>query len=52
MDVYRHPSAIEPLLPKERSGRLSELTCGILKASGMIPHSPFAIASWSAAVAP
>jgi len=43
MEAYRHPSAMEPLLPKERSGRLSELTCEILKASGRLTgqvHSP------------
>ena len=43
MEVYRHPSAMEPLLPKERSSRLSELTCEILKASGRLTgqiHSP------------
>ena len=43
MEVYRHPSAMEPLLPKERNGRLSELTCEILKASGRLAgqvHSP------------
>jgi len=34
---------MEPLLPKERSARLSELTCEILKASGCLTgriHSP------------
>jgi Fic family protein len=34
---------MEPLLPKERSARLSELTCEILKASGRLTgqvHSP------------
>ncbi|MDX2109054.1 MAG: Fic family protein [Verrucomicrobiota bacterium] len=43
MDVYRDPSAMEPLLPKARSARLSELTCAILKASGCLSgriHSP------------
>lgn len=43
MEAYRHPSAMEPLLPKERSPRLSELTCEILKASGRLTgqvHSP------------
>lgn len=43
MDVYRHPGAMEPLLPKERGARLSELTCDILKASGRLTgqvHSP------------
>ena len=36
MEVYRQPSAIEPLLPKGQSGRLSELTCKILKATGRL----------------
>src|SRR5881394_3485593 len=43
MEVYRQPSAMEPLLPKGQSGRLSELTCEILKASGRLTgqvHSP------------
>jgi len=43
MDVFRHPSAMEPLLPKAQSVRLSELTCEILKASGRLTgrvHSP------------
>ncbi len=43
MEAYRHPAAMEPLLPKERSARLSELTCEILKASGRLTgqvHSP------------
>ena len=43
MDVYRHPSAMEPLLPKERGARLAELTWEILKASGCLTgqvHSP------------
>lgn len=43
MEVYRHPSSMEPLLPKERGARLSELTCEILKASGRLTgqvHSP------------
>jgi len=46
MDVYRQPSAMEPLLPKERSARLSELTCEILKASGRLTgqvHSPLVL---------
>jgi Fic family protein len=37
---------MEPLLPKERSGRLSELTCEILKASGHLSgqvHSPLVL---------
>jgi len=43
MDVYRHPSSMEPLLPKAQGARLSELTCNILKASGCLTgrvHSP------------
>lgn len=43
MDLYRNPTAMEPLLPKERAARLSELTCEIFKASGKIVgqiHSP------------
>lgn len=36
MDVYRHPSAMEPLLPKAQGTRLAELTCEILKASGRL----------------
>ena len=36
MDVYRHPSAMEPLLPQARIARLSELTCEILMASGRL----------------
>lgn len=43
MEVDRQPSAMEPLLPKARSARLSELTCDILKASGRLSgqvHSP------------
>lgn len=43
MEAYLYPSAMEPLLPKERTGRLSELTCEILKASGRLTgqvHSP------------
>ena len=43
MEAYRHPAAMEPLLPKERSARLSELTCEVLKASGRLTgqvHSP------------
>jgi len=46
MEVYRHPDAMEPLFPKERSGRLSELTCDILKASGRLAgqvHSPLVL---------
>ena len=47
MDVYRHTSAMEPLLPKARCPRLSELTCDILKASGNLTgqvHSPVLLA--------
>lgn len=43
MDVYRHPSAMEPLLPSAGAGRLSELTCDILRESGRLTgqvHSP------------
>ena len=43
MEVYRQPSTMEPLLPKGQSGRLAELTCEILKASGRLTgqvHSP------------
>ncbi len=43
MDMYQHPIAMEPLLPKERGARLSELICEILKASGRLTgqvHSP------------
>lgn len=43
MDVYRHPSAMEPLLPSAEAGRLSELTCDILRESGRLTgqvHSP------------
>jgi Fic family protein len=43
MDTYQHPSAMEPLLPREQGGRLSELTCDILKTSGRLTgqiHSP------------
>lgn len=36
MDVYRQPAAMEPLLPKAQGGRLSALTCEILKASGRL----------------
>ncbi|MFM1767943.1 MAG: hypothetical protein RJA22_472 [Verrucomicrobiota bacterium] len=46
MDVHGHPSAMEPLLPKERGGRLAELTCDILKASGRLTgrvHSPIVL---------
>jgi Fic family protein len=34
MQVYRHPKAMEPLLPTAQRGRLAELTSEILKASG------------------
>jgi len=43
MEVYRQPSAMEPLLPKGQSGRLAELTSEVLKASGRLAgqvHSP------------
>ncbi|HWQ93387.1 MAG TPA: Fic family protein [Clostridia bacterium] len=46
MQVYRHPEAMEPLLPKEQTGRLAELTCDILKASGRLTgqvHSPLVL---------
>lgn len=46
MDVYRHPSAMEPLLPQARSARLSELTCDVLKASGRLTgqvHSSYVL---------
>jgi Fic family protein len=46
MEVYRQPSAMEPLFPKGQSGRLSELTCEILKASGRLTgqvHSPIVL---------
>ena len=46
MEVYRQPSAIEPLLPKGQSGRLSDLTCEILKAAGQLTgqvHSPLVL---------
>ena len=36
MDVYKQPSAMEPLLPMERGGRLASLTCDILKTSGRL----------------
>jgi len=43
MEVYRQISAMEPLLPKVQGGRLAELSCEILKASGRLTgqvHSP------------
>ena len=46
MDVYRQPSAMEPLLPKGKIDRLSELTCQILKAAGRLTgqvHSPLVL---------
>ena len=46
MEVYRQISAMEPLLPKGQSVRLSELTCEILKASGRLTgqvHSPLVL---------
>lgn len=36
MEAYRQPSMMEPMLPKVQGGRLSELTCEILKASGRL----------------
>jgi Fic family protein len=47
MDVYRQPSAMEPLMPTGASRRLAELTCEILKASGRLTgqvHSPSVLA--------
>jgi Fic family protein len=46
MEVYRQPSMMEPLLPTGQSGRLAELTCEILKASGRLTgqvHSPLVL---------
>ena len=46
MEVYRQICAMEPLLPKGQSVRLSELTCEILKASGRLTgqvHSPLVL---------
>jgi len=46
MEIYRQISAMEPLLPKGQSGRLAELTCEILKASGRLTgqvHSPLVL---------
>jgi Fic family protein len=46
MEVYRKISAMEPLLPKVQSGRLAELSCEILKASGRLTgqvHSPLVL---------
>jgi Fic family protein len=46
MDVYEQPSAMEPLLPKGQSGRLSKLTSEILKVSGLLAgqvHSPLVL---------
>jgi Fic family protein len=43
MDVYKQPGAMEPLLPKAQSARLSQLTCEVLKAAGRLTgqvHSP------------
>lgn len=43
MDLCRHPSAMEPILPKEQGAHLSGLTCEILKACGRLTgqvHSP------------
>ena len=47
MEIYRQPSAMEPLLPKGQSSRLSELTCDILTAAGRLTgqvHSPQVLA--------
>jgi len=46
METYRHPGAMEPLLPMEQGSRLSGLTCEILKASGRLTgqvHSPLVL---------
>ena len=46
MDVYRQPSAMEPLLPKGQGRHLSELTWEILKATGRLTgqvHSPLVL---------
>src|SRR5271163_2618770 len=46
MEVYKQPSAMEPLLPKGQGGRLSELTSEILQASGRLAgqvHSPLVL---------
>ena len=46
MEVYRQPSAMDPLLPTGQSVRISELTCEILKASGRLTgqvHSPLVL---------
>src|SRR6266536_1254477 len=46
MDLYRHPDAMEPLLPKEQGARLAELTCEVLKAGGGLigqVHSPLVL---------
>lgn len=46
MEVYRQPSAMEPLLPKGQGGRLSELTSEMLQASGRLAgqvHSPLVL---------
>lgn len=46
MEIYRNPSAMEPLFPAAQKGRLSELTCEILKASGRLTgqvHSPLVL---------
>src|SRR5437773_11378043 len=46
MDVYKQPTAMEPLLPTEQGGRLASLTCDILKASGRLAgqvHSPLVL---------
>ena len=36
MEVHRHHSAMEPLLPNAQRARLSELSCEILKAAGRL----------------
>jgi hypothetical protein len=46
MEVYWQPGAMEPLLPKGQSGRLSELACETLKAAGRLigqVHSPLVL---------
>ena len=46
MDIYRQTSAMEPLLPTGQGGRLAELSCDILKASGRLAgqiHSPLVL---------
>lgn len=46
MEAYQHPSAMDPALPTAQKGRLSELSCEILKASGRLTgkvHSPIVL---------